>query len=281
MDDSAELGLVFRVLADPTRRRVLDLLRQGPQTTGELAAAFPRLSRFAVMKHLKQLEEAHLLLVRRRGRSRVNHLNAVPLRQIEERWLGAFRAAWASGLLRLKHSVESAAADGTPQNTGEKAMPVSTILNNAFHIELEVGIDAAPGRVYDALTGDIAAWWGAPYLCDAEQATAITLEATVGGRLFERWGDEGGALWGIVTRVKQGTHLRIEGSMGLQDPVAAVVDFELEERDGGKTLLRMYHKAVGDMSEETARGYQGGWQELLGERLKRFVEKGEQSGLTG
>ncbi len=275
-----ELAPAFKALADPTRRRVLDLLRAGPRTTGQLASSFPHLSRYAVMKHLGLLEEAGLLLVRRRGRERFNHLNAVPLRQIEERWLGPFRAAWASGLLRLKHSAESSVAGDTPNQSGETTMPVSTIMNNAFNIELEVGIDAPPDQVFEAMTRNVAAWWGAPYLCNAERATDITLETRVGGRFYEAWGNDGGALWGIVTRLEPGVHLRIEGNIGLQDPVTAVVDFKLEPREGGRTLVKMYHKAVGDMSEESAHDYHGGWQDLIGERLKGFVEKGERPGIS-
>src|SRR5688500_13836951 len=96
----------WRALADPTRRRLLDLLRDAPRTTGDLCARFPALSRFAVMKHLGVLEAAGLVVVRRRGRERWNHLNAVPLRQATERWLAPYAATWAGSLLRLKAIAE-------------------------------------------------------------------------------------------------------------------------------------------------------------------------------
>jgi len=83
-DDGA--GAVWRALADPTRRAILDLLRERPRTTGELTEAFPT-SRFAVMKHLAVLQKAGLVVVRRRGRERWNHLNGVPLRTAYERWM--------------------------------------------------------------------------------------------------------------------------------------------------------------------------------------------------
>jgi len=84
-----ESGLdpVWKALADPTRRRILDLLRDRPRTTGDLCAAFP-LTRFAVMKHLSVLKGAGLLTVRREGRERWNHLNAVPLRRMLEHYIG-------------------------------------------------------------------------------------------------------------------------------------------------------------------------------------------------
>ena len=100
-----DLGPVWKALADPTRRRILDLLKDGPRTTGEVCEGFP-VSRFAVMKHLTILEGAGLVLVDRRGRERWNHLNAVPIQQIYERWISGYQAHWAAGLLRLKRRVE-------------------------------------------------------------------------------------------------------------------------------------------------------------------------------
>jgi DNA-binding transcriptional ArsR family regulator len=107
-----DLGLVCRALADPTRRRVLDLLREHARGTGELCAAFPALSRFAVLKHLGILRRARLVLVRAEGRERTNFLNAVPLRAIGERWLTAAEAADASGLLALARLAERGERSG-------------------------------------------------------------------------------------------------------------------------------------------------------------------------
>ena len=96
---------VWKALADPTRRAILDRLRDGPRTTGDLCSTFP-LSRFAVMKHLAILEQAGLVLVRREGRRRWNHLNAVPIKRIYERWISDYADLWATSLLRLKRQVE-------------------------------------------------------------------------------------------------------------------------------------------------------------------------------
>ncbi len=105
MDDA--LDEVFKALADPTRRRVLDLLRERARTTGDVCAAFPGLSRFAVMKHIGVLESAGLVVARKEGRVRWNHLNAVPLRRMYERWVSRYEGAWASALLGLRDAVES------------------------------------------------------------------------------------------------------------------------------------------------------------------------------
>src|SRR5687768_12316480 len=100
-----ELEAVWKALADPTRRQFLDALRDGPRTTGDLGRPFT-LSRFAVMKHLAILERAGLVVVRRQGRERWNHLNAVPIRQVYERWVRPYEAVWAESLLRLREQAE-------------------------------------------------------------------------------------------------------------------------------------------------------------------------------
>src|SRR5262245_49961922 len=95
-DETAD---VWRARANALRRRVLDLLRSGPRTTGDIAASLPEISRFAVTQHLGVLTDARLVLVRRRGRHRFNHLNPVPLREWYERWVVPMADTAASDLL--------------------------------------------------------------------------------------------------------------------------------------------------------------------------------------
>lgn len=101
-----DLDPVWKALADPTRRAILDLLRSGPRTTSEVVAAFPRLTRFGVMKHMDVLREAGLINTRDEGRTRVNTLNAVPIRQIYERWVSGFEGLWASHLLNIGRALD-------------------------------------------------------------------------------------------------------------------------------------------------------------------------------
>ena len=103
---SDELDAVWKALSDPTRRSILDLLREGPRTTTEIVAAFPHLSRFGVMKHIDVLRAADLVQTREEGRQRVNSLNAAPIRKIYERWVSPYEDLWADNLLRLKEDVE-------------------------------------------------------------------------------------------------------------------------------------------------------------------------------
>jgi DNA-binding transcriptional ArsR family regulator len=97
---------VWRALSDPSRRLILDLLRERPHTTGELCGFFES-TRFAVMKHLKVLEKASLVLVERRGRERYNHINPVPIQEIYRRWIRPFEALPADRLLRIKRLAEA------------------------------------------------------------------------------------------------------------------------------------------------------------------------------
>jgi DNA-binding transcriptional ArsR family regulator len=105
-----KLDPVWKALSDPTRRAILDLLRQKPRTTTEIVDVFPHLSRFGVMKHLDVLREAQLVDTRESGRQRLNSLNVTPLRQIYERWVTPFEDLWSSQLLRLKEKVEDEGA---------------------------------------------------------------------------------------------------------------------------------------------------------------------------
>lgn len=102
-----ELDAVWKALADPTRRSILDLLRQGPRPTTAIVEAFPHLTRFGVMKHIDVLREARLIETREEGRQRINSLNVVPIRQIYERWVGRFEELWTSHLLRIQEDAES------------------------------------------------------------------------------------------------------------------------------------------------------------------------------
>jgi uncharacterized protein YndB with AHSA1/START domain len=98
---------VFKALADPTRRGLLDeLFRQDGQTLGALESRFA-MSRFGVMKHLRQLEEAGLVVTRRRGREKLHFLNPVPIRLVHDRWVSKYAEPWASALSGLKDRLES------------------------------------------------------------------------------------------------------------------------------------------------------------------------------
>lgn len=114
--------LVFRALADPTRRFLLDLLyeRDG-RTLGELESQFPAMTRFGVMKHLKVLEEAGLVVAKRSGREKLHYLNPMPIRLIHDRWIDKFREPIAAMLSDFKRVMETTNDHGT-DDTGVPAL---------------------------------------------------------------------------------------------------------------------------------------------------------------
>lgn len=105
MDD---IDAVFRALADPTRRRLLDALfaRDG-QSAGELAALVPEMTRFGVTKHLGLLAEAGLVTTRREGRSKLHFLNPVPIGLVADRWISKYAASFTRAMVGLKTGLES------------------------------------------------------------------------------------------------------------------------------------------------------------------------------
>jgi uncharacterized protein YndB with AHSA1/START domain/DNA-binding transcriptional ArsR family regulator len=101
------MDAVFRALSDKSRRKLLDaLFKQDGQTLNALEARLP-MTRFGVMKHLKVLEEARLVVTKRRGREKLHYLNAVPIRLIHDRWVSKYAEPWAATLTGLKRRLES------------------------------------------------------------------------------------------------------------------------------------------------------------------------------
>jgi DNA-binding transcriptional ArsR family regulator len=117
----------FHALADPTRRAVLDLLRQGIQPAGQIARAFP-VSRPAISKHLRLLRHAHLVQEKREGRHRLYQLNPGPLKAVDS-WLEQYRVFWQANLTSLKAFVEAeyaretATSGNKPKNSSKRSGP--------------------------------------------------------------------------------------------------------------------------------------------------------------
>ena len=106
MSTESKDDLVFKALANGLRRQMLDAMKHAPQTTGMLCEQFGNLDRCTVMQHLKVLEEADLIIVRREGRERWNHLNPLPIKRIHDRWIGPYAAYATEVLDRLKTDLE-------------------------------------------------------------------------------------------------------------------------------------------------------------------------------
>src|SRR4051795_5876424 len=124
---------VFRALADPTRRSLLDeLFREDGQTLKALEGRLP-MTRIGVMKHLKVLEDAGLVTTKKRGREKLHFLNAVPIRLVHDRWVSKYAEPWAAALSDLK-------------TTLEKSMPKN--MEKVF----EIYIRTTPERLWEAIT---------------------------------------------------------------------------------------------------------------------------------
>jgi len=150
-------------------------------------------------------------------------------------------------------------------------------VSGIIRIEQQVTIDAPPARVFEALTKQISAWWGRPYVI-GNGARDLIVEPKVGGRVYEDWGNGAGALWGTVTGLRKPEHIEWTGRLGMGGAVLGVVAYNLEPRGKG-TLLKLSHRATGEVTPDTEKNYGGGWQDLLGTRLRAFVERGERQGL--
>lgn len=226
---------IWRALGDPTRRAILDALRGGPETTGQLAARFPT-SRYTVMEHLGVLVDVGLVTVERRGRERLNHLNPVPLVRAYERWVRPHAENAAAVALRLADHVEA---------TMEYGIDV-----RAEHL-----VRAGAARTWRALL-DLEAWWPPCW----PDGTRLRFEPRLGGRLGTTTGslDESGQLWGWVSELAPERALALDGGMGLPGPVHGQWRMELAP-DGSATRVVVTHRVVGEVAEDDRAGFTERW----------------------
>jgi uncharacterized protein YndB with AHSA1/START domain/DNA-binding transcriptional ArsR family regulator len=144
------MDAVFKALADPTRRGLLDeLFKQDGQTLSALEGRVP-MTRFGVMKHLRVLEEAGLVTARKRGREKLHFLNPVPIRLVHNRWVSKYAEPWAATLTGIKRELEEEPMEAvdvphrvplSPSPEGEGSMAV-----------FEIYIKTTPERLWEAIT---------------------------------------------------------------------------------------------------------------------------------
>jgi uncharacterized protein YndB with AHSA1/START domain/DNA-binding transcriptional ArsR family regulator len=138
---------VFKALADPTRRGLLDaLFDEDGQTLSSLEQRLP-MTRFGVMKHLRQLEEAGLVVTRRRGREKLHFLNTVPIRLIHDRWVSKYAEPWAATLSAVKQELEE-------ERTVPTEDPYTVVNGRGTMTVFEVYIKTTPERLWQAITDD-------------------------------------------------------------------------------------------------------------------------------
>ncbi len=236
---------VFRALADPTRRSLLDeLFERDGQTLTSLEQRLP-MTRFGVMKHLRILEEAGLVVTKRRGREKLHFLNAVPIRLVHDRWVSKYAEPWAAALSDLKHELEK---------TMEKVF--------------EIYIKTTPERLWEAIV-------------TPEQREKYNFGAGVRGELKPGAKYTMSARNGTVM-LGEGTFLEVEPPRRLVQTMVALWSDEVKSE--GTSRITWDIQPVGDSCRLTVTHDQlregvndqlyGGWPMILS-GLKTWLETGE------
>jgi uncharacterized protein YndB with AHSA1/START domain/DNA-binding transcriptional ArsR family regulator len=256
--DELSDDLVFRALADPTRRFLLDLLfNMGGQSLGELQAEVNDMTRFGVMKHLRILEAAGLVVTRKAGREKLHYLNVVPVQLIHDRWVSKYTRPSAAALAGLKAALE---------RTGSMA-PVPKQVYQIF-------IRAMPEEVWDAITKPeftTQYFYGSRVETTGKRATPIRHHSSDGTSL---WGDD------IIVESDPPRRL-VHTWRALYDPELAAeppsrVTWEIEPQPDGVTKLTVIHDEL-EQAPKTAAHVAGGWMFILS-GLKSVLETGSALG---
>lgn len=246
---------VFRALADPTRRRLLDLLfeRDGRSLT-ELESELP-MTRFGVMKHLRVLEDAGLIATRKVGREKLHYLNPVPIQLIADRWINKFSAERVSALADLKSALE-----------GANAMTAESKPRLVYQIVIQ----APQERVWEAITTPEFTsryYYGCSLKTDLTAGSPFTYHKPSGAPIVE--GE-------VVSSDPPNRLVHTYHSLWppMNEDAPTTVTWELESMSEGATKVTVIHE---DFQGETAtyQGLQsGGWSWILS-NMKTLLETGE------
>ena len=258
------MDAVWKALGDPTRRALLDAMRDGPRTTGDLAERFPEMTRFGVMKHLGVLVGAGLVVTEKRGRERWNHLNAVPLRRIYERWVSRYEDQWAGSLERLKKQAER-------KHAGKKdAMGVKLLEQppRVAHVVCEIEIEAPKDVVYRAWFDDVADWFYENE--EAKKIRPTRCEEKIGGKFYLEYPNGGFNIIGELTMIKKNEKIRMRGDCTAPEAFFANMTIAFEEKSGG-TVVRVDHRMTGEFADSMPGEFEEGWMDGL-TKLKALVE---------
>ena len=250
---------IFRALADPSRRQMLDLLKAQPGlTVGQLAEHFA-FSRFGAMKHLRLLEEVGLVVPRREGKTKRLYLNVIPIQAMYDRWISQYSALWASQLTTLKYELEG-------ENT---SMPATAQLQ---HVHV-VHIRTTPEKLWDALTRPELTRL---YFHETEIMSDLCVGSTIEYILTHPDGRKEPAITGKVLEVvplRRLVHTFSFPSTG-DDPTR--VTYELEPV-GDVVKLTLTHEGF-EGETKTYQGIRTGWAPIF-DGLKTLLETGKPLGM--
>ena len=245
---------VFKALADPTRRSLLDeLFREDGQTLSTLQGRFS-MTRFGVMKHLRQLEEAGLVVTRRRGREKLHFLNPTPIRLVHDRWVSKYAEPWTATLTGLKDRLEDRTEEFTQEDGMEKVF--------------EIYIKTTPERLWEAIT-------------DTEMRSKYTFGVHVTsdfkpGSRYEQRTPDGSQLLG------EGKNIEVDPPRKLVQSMVALWGDDVKKEGtsrvtweihpiGDSCLLRVTHDQLREGANDQL---YGGWPMILS-GLKTLLETGE------
>jgi uncharacterized protein YndB with AHSA1/START domain/DNA-binding transcriptional ArsR family regulator len=256
---------VFKALADPTRRRLLDSLQvEDGQTLSSLEQRFP-MTRIGVMKHLRVLEQAGLVVTRRRGREKLHFLNAVPIQLVHERWVSKYAEPWAATLTGLKRRLEHTTME---QTMIEQPQTYAVVGDRGTMTVFEIYIKAVPERVWEAITdGELRGRYTFGVTTESDWDAGSSYRSSVPG----------------VIDIAAGENLEVEPPRRLvqsfnalwSDEIRAAgtsrVTWEIEPVGEDSTKLTVVHDQLApDASSELY----GGWPMILS-GLKTLLETGE------
>lgn len=248
---------VWSALSHPARRRVVEMLRHAPATTGQVHESLVRdghsPSRFATQRHLQVLRSADLVLVTAQGRERYNALNGSALYQATIGWLRPADRGTAESLDRLRQISEVHQST----ETGD-AMPTPQHLLT----EQAITIDAPGERLWRAVLEETSAWWRPPYtILGGTEETTLNLGTRVGDPVIERQGSRE-ALWGTLAELDPGHALAWIGRLCGADAATGTVRIRLDA-DGGRTRVTMRQEAFGYFGDSMHDDVAAGWQHKL------------------
>jgi uncharacterized protein YndB with AHSA1/START domain/DNA-binding transcriptional ArsR family regulator len=242
----ADMDLVFRALADPTRRGLLDVLFQRDGQTLSALEERPAMTRFGVMKHLKVLEEAGLVVTRRRGREKLHFLNAVPIRLVHDRWVSKYAEPWVATLSELKHEMEDNGMEKvfeiyiktTPERLWEAI--TSSEMRQKYNFGVGIKSDWTPGSRYETVHP------GAPGILSEGENLEVDPPRKLVQSFTALWGDD----------------VKREGTSRLTWEIEPVAD---------SCRLTLTHDQLPETASEAL---YGGWPMVLS-GLKTLLETGE------
>jgi len=254
---------LWQALADPTRRALIDRLAAGARTTSQLCEGMP-MSRFGVMKHLGILERAGLVIARRHGRLRFNHLNAAPLHALQARWLSPRAAAIAGAVGAFSDTMgERDMASSNPAEAG------------VVDVALEWPVAASVQAVWEALFDRPGAWWPAEHRA-CGPGSEMSLEAALGGELRERQGGQG-LVWYKVIAIDPQRSVDLIGHLAARygGPATSMLHLEVAPGDAeGTSILKLTDSVFGRIGPGLRASLTSGWQAILGEGLVAHLDPG-------